>query len=653
MFKNHVLGNNNADIHAANEKRLRKQKSDWLRRESELLNNFESEMTIQERLPEIYQSNKTAQMEDVVLRFYVYFQEAVHELPGENYRVRKCVLYWYCKDGSLQVIEPKTDNSGVLQGEFLKRAVRAKADGSPYYLSDLTIGSSVTLVGRTFYVVDVDAATRNYYLEKRKITLDKPKEYPLDPFEENKKKVQSKKNVQGIASTKRPETLGKFLECDRKVLRFYCTWKDTSFGGQALHYLLHFFLVDDTIELREVSTRNSGRDPFPLLLRREKVPKSNGQCVNAYDLSCGTTLHVYGRNLVLYDCDAFTKQYYQTEFNIEQHIEPLQSGRHHHHIPIPYPPYNGFGSEEDSIRSCQSLVPKPAKSDFKNNYSNQMLRFHAKILHPSTKSDANRSFVVSYSMSNGTSGVYEPPERNSGIIGGKYLEMNKYNTIENSQPRRLQQSDFTIGSTIQFCNPGTNVSLQTFKLLSSDEFTQKLLTILSATSISDTLPSLSQSKPNLSQSKPNLSQSKPNLSQSEPNLSQSEPSLSQSKPKLSQSKPNVSKEQLPTVLEYSKHIEMKCNTKTDTDILRETLQRFISFYFQHKRVVYQKCFSFDTLRSGYISKMNLTKVLRTINGDISEKDLQLLLQMQSDPLPYETFLTNAFGRKLTCPLKRT
>lgn len=30
----------------------------------------------------------------------------------------------------------------------------------------------------------------------------------------------------------------------------------------------------------------------------------------------------------------------------------------------PVPPYNGFGSEEDSLSSCKGLLPKPSKADF-------------------------------------------------------------------------------------------------------------------------------------------------------------------------------------------------------------------------------------------------------------------------------------------------
>lgn len=33
--------------------------------------------------------------------------------------------------------------------------------------------------------------------------------------------------------------------------------------------------------------------------------------------------------------------------------------------PKPVPPYNGFGSEEDSLGNCQGLLPKPVHKDFK------------------------------------------------------------------------------------------------------------------------------------------------------------------------------------------------------------------------------------------------------------------------------------------------
>lgn len=41
-----------------------------------------------------------------------------------------------------------------------------------------------------------------------------------------------------------------------------------------LQLALHYHLYDDSLEIIEVHRRNSGRDPFPILLSRRKLPKS-------------------------------------------------------------------------------------------------------------------------------------------------------------------------------------------------------------------------------------------------------------------------------------------------------------------------------------------------------------------------------------------
>lgn len=52
-----------------------------------------------------------------------------------------------------------------------------------------------------------------------------------------------------------------FLDKDRQVLRFFTRSND-------LPYVVHYYLADDTIEIREVHHSNDGRDAFALLLRR-------------------------------------------------------------------------------------------------------------------------------------------------------------------------------------------------------------------------------------------------------------------------------------------------------------------------------------------------------------------------------------------------
>ena len=44
--------------------------------------------------------------------------------------------------------------------------------------------------------------------------------------------------------------------------------------------IIHYYLVDDTVEIREVHTGNDGRDPFPVLVCRQRLPKdrTNVEC---------------------------------------------------------------------------------------------------------------------------------------------------------------------------------------------------------------------------------------------------------------------------------------------------------------------------------------------------------------------------------------
>ena len=58
-----------------------------------------------------------------------------------------------------------------------------------------------------------------------------------------------------------------FLDNDRKVLRFNAVCDDSP-------YIIHYYLADDTVEVREIHFKNNGKDQFPMLLKRSRVPKS-------------------------------------------------------------------------------------------------------------------------------------------------------------------------------------------------------------------------------------------------------------------------------------------------------------------------------------------------------------------------------------------
>lgn len=163
---------------------------------------------------------------------------------------------------------------------------------------------------------------------------------------------------------------------DRKVLRFYVVWDDrASTYGELRPFLIQYYLVDDTLEVREVHKPNDGRDPFPVLIKRQKVPKNRYNVKSTFssiylelsdneikdylrphDFGQGQTVNIYGRDFMIYDMDNFTKAYYYQNMGSTD-FTPLRDenvigyqGKPHAKMEIP--PYNGYGSLEDSLQNC-------------------------------------------------------------------------------------------------------------------------------------------------------------------------------------------------------------------------------------------------------------------------------------------------------------
>lgn len=65
----------------------------------------------------------------------------------------------------------------------------------------------------------------------------------------------------------------KYLANDKKVLNFDVVWNDTSFSGGLNRYKMNYYLADDKIEIKELNHPNNGKRPFPLFLKKEKLPK--------------------------------------------------------------------------------------------------------------------------------------------------------------------------------------------------------------------------------------------------------------------------------------------------------------------------------------------------------------------------------------------
>ena len=102
-------------------------------------------------------------------------------------------------------------------------------------------------------------------------------------------------SMQPLRPYEKHDTMKQFLDHDRQVLRFYCFWDDTdSIFGDPRQMVLHYFLADDTIEIRETIPPNCGRDATPMFLTRARLPKMVDSLKQPGEITDRTVLNVFG-----------------------------------------------------------------------------------------------------------------------------------------------------------------------------------------------------------------------------------------------------------------------------------------------------------------------------------------------------------------------
>jgi len=379
-----------------------------------------------------------------VLRYEGYFQEKVEENAHENCRFRHCQILYYLEDGTMQVNEPRVENSGIPQGAFIKRHVIPHAEGGVIMPTDLKLGEVIEIYGKVLHLTKCDQFTK-WFAGELGIDLGEECEPPVDKYTTRKDYLE--KTAMGHFGVPRNVMEGKqynelvlggsrsnigleqFLKNDGKVLRFYSYWDDHTRYGIRQYQVLNYFLSDDSIQISDQYPRNSGRQPFPTLFKRRRMEKNfkinavpgmlqkDPIYVGPQDLICGTFLEVLGRAYFLYNCDDFTKDFYAKYLNIEQKSYPKQVADDPIiHQQLTPPPHNGPGTEEDSLINCMMLSPVPPKKDLvkMTTLDGKILRFEARCANYLVE-DEERRFIVTYFLANDTVACYEVRTRNSGF----------------------------------------------------------------------------------------------------------------------------------------------------------------------------------------------------------------------------------------------
>ncbi len=398
--------------------------------------------------------------EKKVLRFFAVVEDEILESRDEKIRATHVELLYYLEDDTISIKASKLDSPGNTNGVLLKRH-RIESLG----LHDLNIGDRVVIYGRSYEIVGADAFTVNHLISNgvfREHALHSrpeervPSDGPLCPISQGSDSVKS-----GFAMMKASQ----FLAYDGKVLRFF------AYGSTATEirrFIILYFLADDTLEVRELCSLNSGRDQASVWFRRGKVGH-DGQAISRsfhepiassfFDIKrvrIGSTVNLLCSPFHVVDADKFTREWFRGRFGIDL------GGKVDFPV-ISKSPESKTGEKEESSRTrdYSSILPSC-------DIDRLVLRCHCRFDDPPAE-DADRRFIISFSLLDSQVSIFEPHVKNSGIIGGRFLEKGSYTNTLSGKP--ILPEDLHEGNRIGILG-------RIFEIQECDRFTETFLSRL-------------------------------------------------------------------------------------------------------------------------------------------------------------------------------
>lgn len=292
-----------------------------------------------------------------VCRFVAYFKELVEGHGKESERIHAVELTYYVDDSTMEIIEPKTADSGFIQGKLLRRhRVPKPTIGRPiqsrggtggsrtgssgpkpedyYSLNDIYSGAELDIYRTKYIVVACDTFTRGYYRNSLCVDFGPNGKVPENTYRSRHAEAMSRgqgnrseastaggspmsihQQQQMGAKINIKEYSAGFYEYERQVLRFYCLWDNRKqLYGDVMKVRLHFYLADEMIEVLPLSgEKQNGRDKLPKYLKKTRVPKpdqDNGMRSGAPNASAFMSFNS-NASLTVIEPIVPTVQYYQ------------------------------------------------------------------------------------------------------------------------------------------------------------------------------------------------------------------------------------------------------------------------------------------------------------------------------------------------------
>lgn len=208
-----------------------------------------------------------------VCRFTAFFTEAISDHGNERDRSRKVEISVFLEDSSIEIVEPRVEDSGLVQGKLLKRHQVAKPpvgrsnDQGIFTINDFVAGAVLNIYNVLYTIVDCDERTYKHLQ-----TLNQPfglsMAFPSNcrtgvvsciciwrmccyvlfnmlsyiciwmdmdnpvcvvcTYAGRRPPPRTSRGAPSGGITSRTAASAGFFEYDRKVLRFYCIWDNRS-----------------------------------------------------------------------------------------------------------------------------------------------------------------------------------------------------------------------------------------------------------------------------------------------------------------------------------------------------------------------------------------------------------------------------------------
>jgi hypothetical protein len=251
-----------------------------------------------------------------------------------------------------------------------------------------------------------------------------------------------------------PKVLPQWIKYDKQVLKFTAYFNEHVVESNVENFrvrscYIYFYLDDETIQIFEIKTENSGI-PQGTIIKRQRIskPKTSSEesleFVNYKDLLIGNQINIYGKTFKIIDCDQFTKS-----FLLSKGLELKPSE--------PMPEY--VNSNEDIIRKIDNSENMKNIADYKEFCEVKLGGGHPnKLLKNFLKNDRK---VLSFDI------IWDDVEHDKEV---KPYKMNYYlaeskievreikvnNSGKDNFPYLLKKSYLPIKPNFTYC-PGLNV----------------------------------------------------------------------------------------------------------------------------------------------------------------------------------------------------